>query len=352
MRARRRLAAHDGAIVRLVTLPIGAAVAVALLASPARAQSGSAALDLAHDAAQLRPGQWVWAPEISPNGPVVIYVDLSRQRVSVYRNGVRIGVSTASSGRRGYETPTGAFTVLQKSARHRSNRYNNAPMPYMIRLTWDGVALHGGAVNGRPVSHGCIRLPLAFARELFAVAPMGGTVVVVGDPAAPADGEGAGVLAPVRVGGEVASYEQLQVGQSYSWRPEASYFGPVTVVMSRSDQHVVVLRNGVEIGRARASIPADGAATLALTLSETQQWTPIPLPGQDADAAAPDAGILDRVRMAPQFEQAMRAALAPGSTVLVTQAPVVNDAAPAPASLATASDGAPTGHVSVFDTEE
>ncbi|MGH6949828.1 MAG: L,D-transpeptidase family protein, partial [Vitreimonas sp.] len=258
----------------LSALSVAAALlAVPLFAAPARAQS--AALEMAHQADQLRPGQWVWTGEISPSGPVVVHVDLSRQLVTVYRNGVRIGVSTASTGRRGHETPTGVFTVLQKKRHHRSNLYNNAPMPYMIRLTWDGVALHGGAVRDRPVSHGCIRLPMQFARELFRAVPMGGTVVVEGDPTERADGPGAGVLAPFGVGGAAENRERLRTGQSYSWRPSASPFGPVTIVMSMSDQHVVVVRNGVEIGRARAAIPADVRSTRLLERTEAAQWVQV-----------------------------------------------------------------------------
>lgn len=305
-------------------------LAAALLATPlftAPALAQSAALEMAHPAEQLRPGQWVWAGEVSPAGPVAVHVDLSRQLVTVYRNGVRIGVSTASTGRRGYETPAGVFTVLQKSARHRSNLYNNAPMPYMIRLTWDGIAFHGGAVGARPNSHGCIRLPMPFAREFFRIMPMGGAVVVVGEASTPAEGPGAGVLAPFGADGGAKNREPLRIGQSYSWRPSASRFGPVTIVMSLSDQHVVVMRNGVEIGRARASIPADAPSTRVLERTETAQWVHVAAPGQQS-AANPDPGILERVRMPPQFQAAVQAVAVPGTTILLTQARVVDDAPP------------------------
>ena len=92
-------------------------------------------MELARQADQLKPGQWVWAPQIAPKGPITVYVDLSRQLATVYRNGVRIGVSTVSSGKPGHETPTGVFTILQKDAKHHSNKYNNATMPYQQRLT-------------------------------------------------------------------------------------------------------------------------------------------------------------------------------------------------------------------------
>ena len=335
-------------------LGLAAFLTTCLLVGPSRAQSTTAAIELAHQADRLQSGHWVWAPEIAPNGPVVIYVDLSRQLVSVYRNGVRIGVATASTGRRGYETPTGVFTILQKKARHRSNRYNNAPMPYMLRLTWDGVALHGGNVRDRPVSHGCIRLPMAFARELFRITPMGGTVVVVGDAAAPADGPGAGVLAPFRVGGWAAAREQLRSGQSHSWRPSASPFGPVTIVMSLSDQQVVVLRNGLEIGRARASIPAETPPARVLERTEDSDWAYVNVAGQADQAHASAAAILERVRMPPEFRAAIHAVAAPGTTVLVTRARVIDDATPAPLPPAPdfrSADGPLSEQVPVFDME-
>jgi lipoprotein-anchoring transpeptidase ErfK/SrfK len=101
--------------------------------------------------------------------PVTILVDLSRQTAVVYRNGVAIGMTTVSTGKKGHETPTGVFTILQKNAKHKSNLYNDAPMPYMQRLTWDGVALHAGNLPGYPQSHGCVRMPMAFAEKLFKV---------------------------------------------------------------------------------------------------------------------------------------------------------------------------------------
>jgi hypothetical protein len=148
-----------GAMVAALALSVGAAQAQG-------AKTGSPA-ELARLADQLEPGEWVWASQIAPKGPLLVYVDLSRQLATVYRNGVRIAVTTISSGREGYETPTGVFTILQKDADHRSNKYNSAPMPYQQRLTWDGVALHAGGLPGYPESHGCVHMPMGFAQALF-----------------------------------------------------------------------------------------------------------------------------------------------------------------------------------------
>ena len=102
------------------------------------------------DVRQLKPGQYVWYPERAPAGPMAIVVSLPDQLVYVYRDGIRIGVSTCATGRPGHETPTGVFTILQKDADHHSSLYNDAPMPFTERLTWSGVALHAGNLPGYP----------------------------------------------------------------------------------------------------------------------------------------------------------------------------------------------------------
>lgn len=128
--------------------------------------------------AALKPGGYVWEPERAEAGPVEIVVSLPLQRAYVYRGGTLIGGSTISSGRKGYESPIGRFQILEKRQVHRSNRYDDAPMPFMQRLNWYGVALHGGAIPGHPASHGCIRLPMKFARALFGATEVGGFVFV------------------------------------------------------------------------------------------------------------------------------------------------------------------------------
>ena len=137
--------------------------------------------------ANLKPGEFVWQPERSPAGPVEMVVSIPLQRAYVYRGGALIGVTTVSTGKPGHRTPTGKFDILEKRARHFSNLYNNAPMPFMQRLTWGGIALHAGQIPGRPASHGCVRLPLAFARNLFAVTRVGASVHIVDQSPSPTE---------------------------------------------------------------------------------------------------------------------------------------------------------------------
>ncbi len=127
---------------------------------------------------RLSPGEFIWRPEIEPPGPLSVVISLPTQRASVYRRRVRIGGSTVSTGKKGYATPAGVFTVVQKERMHHSNKYDNAPMPYMQRLTWTGLAMHAGHVRAHPSSHGCVRMPPGFSKALFHEPSMGMRVVI------------------------------------------------------------------------------------------------------------------------------------------------------------------------------
>ena len=142
---------------------------------------------LGPDATFLSPGQHVWRADPSASGPVRIVVSLPLQIAYVFRGGSLVGASSVSTGTPGYDTPVGAFTILEKKVDHKSNLYDDAPMPFMQRLTWDGVALHAGKVTGQPASHGCIRLPMPFARKLFAETRLGAQVVVTDEAPVSAD---------------------------------------------------------------------------------------------------------------------------------------------------------------------
>src|SRR3954471_8113313 len=111
----------------------------------------------------LKNGEFVWAPELAPDGPALAIVNLETQRLILFRNGVPIAASTVSSGTKGHETPTGVFTILQKRQEHYSKTYTNAPTPNRRRLTWKEIPLHAGKPPGSPASRGCTRLPMKFS---------------------------------------------------------------------------------------------------------------------------------------------------------------------------------------------
>lgn len=291
----------------------------------------------------LKPGEFVWNEGVAPQGPMVVIASVTEQRAYVYRNGIAIGYTTVSTGKPGHATPTGVFTILQKDRDHHSSKYNDAAMPYQERLTWDGVALHAGGLPGYPSSHGCIHLPSVFAEDLFKASPMGMTVVVVEAKTAPVDVVHPAVLAPVdpKTGADDVE-ARLQAGARSRWEPEKSPDGPVSIVMSASDQRVIVLRNGIEIGRATLAVsnPDKPLGTHAFIVgagagkgesvldsgAAAHNWIAVPVTGY-RDAAGSDLSSVvgGRLRMPQAFAQSLYPLLAPGTTLLVTDAPVLEE---------------------------
>ena len=168
-------------MARFITL--GAAFTLAVFASsPALAADGAAAIGgagggLATRVATLAPNKFVWDDQ-GATQPVSIVISIPDQKAYVYRGETMVGASAVSTGKDGKDTPLGTFPILQKEEMHRSNLYNSAPMPFMQRLTWDGVAIHAGKNPGFPASHGCVRVPRAFAEKLFSVTALGTPVLV------------------------------------------------------------------------------------------------------------------------------------------------------------------------------
>ncbi len=117
----------------------------------------------------------------------LIVISIPKQRISVYGAGGFHKQGAVSTGRVGFPTPTGVFSIIQKNRYHRSNIYSGAPMPFMQRITWSGVAMHEGVLPGYPASHGCIRLTHQFASELWGMTRMGVRVIVTPDDAQPAE---------------------------------------------------------------------------------------------------------------------------------------------------------------------
>lgn len=155
------------------------------LPSPAEIARVNAQVQLAADAADLDAGEFVWRPELATRGNVEIVVSIPQQRAYIYRANRLIGVTTVSTGRPGHRTPTGRFPIIEKHRTHFSNLYNNAPMPFMQRLTMGGIALHAGQIPGYAASHGCVRLPYEMARNLFGTTQVRTVVHIVADSPTP-----------------------------------------------------------------------------------------------------------------------------------------------------------------------
>lgn len=127
----------------------------------------------------IRYGDWFWDESAAPrSGKLVITVDLEARVISAFRDGHEIGTAVVLLGTRKHPTPLGTFPILTKERHNVSEKYNNAPMPFTLRLTWDGIAIHGSPVLNGYASHGCIGVPDEFAAKLFAAAGRGDKVII------------------------------------------------------------------------------------------------------------------------------------------------------------------------------
>jgi hypothetical protein len=277
---------------------------------------------------ELTNGEFNWFPDRSETGPIILIVSLPDQRVYVYRNGVRIATSTCSTGKLGHATPTGVFKILQKDKNHRSSTYNNAPMPYMNRLTWSGVALHAGQLPGYPASHGCVRLPKQFAERIFGVTKLGMTVVIADDKSQPEE-----VAHPGMVLGEYAAREFNAVDTAikateYSEAHERAPQSP-SVVVSSVDKSIHVFDNGAVAASGKVEIrdPEKPLGERVYQLigaddrSELLTWQAAGV-GATAKASSEDnATALRRIKADLPAREAVRKRLKFGMTLVTTDKP-------------------------------
>lgn len=272
-------------------------------------------------APKFKPGDYVWNPDASPKGPVVIVVSIPEQKMFVFRNGVRIGRSTVSTGKKGHSTPTGVFTILQKKVDHESSLYKGAKMPHMQRLTWDGIAMHAGQLPGYPASHGCVRLPVDFAEKLYSVTATGTTVIVTDQRNAPGQTAEPGLLLSGKTG--EAPGAPLP-GGGFEWQPEKSPKGAVSIIFSMPDEHVYVYRDGTQIGRATFALDAKEqlrgthvySALEAASVDAPREWLSTTSIG---GGTPPSVKALATVTTVPaEFIRNVRAILEPGTTLIVT----------------------------------
>lgn len=278
----------------------------------------------------LQQGEFVWESQAQTKGPIAIVVSLPEQRAFVYRNGVRIGYTTVSTGKKGHRTPTGVFIILNKDRHHHSKTYNNAAMPYSQRLTWGGIALHAGGLPGYPSSHGCVHLPTVFAKDLFKITSKGMTVVIADKASAPRDVTHPAMLAPVDASGEPVEEEHLSAGEKFEWHPEKSPEGPVSILVSGADQKALIFRNGVEIGLAKVKVknpeqPLGTHAYLAISGNDTAavKWKAVGLPRHTGeDRVESELQTIDRIKLPQRLISAFKPLLTPGVTMMITDAPI------------------------------
>ena len=297
--------------------------ATTLVAGAPRLVSRAAAqLANGKHAGELQNGEFNWHPERSPDGPVILIVSIPDQLVHVYRNGIRIGASTCSTGKPGHRTPTGVFKILEKDKHHRSSTYSNAPMPNMNRLTWSGIALHAGNLPGYPASHGCVRLPMQFSELLFGITRKGMTVVIADDRSQPASVTHPGMVLGDYARREYAAVDTALLKSQYS----AGHIdnAPVTsVVVSSRDRSVTVMEDDRVVARGRAEISGkakslgDNVYTLtgAHPDADSLTWSGVGYGKTDREDMNSD---LRRVSADAKVREAIRKRMQNGMTVVTT----------------------------------
>ncbi len=279
------------------------------------------------DPQTMEAGDYTWAPERGPDGPVTMIVSLPEQRVYVYRSGVLVAVSTCSTGRKGHRTPTGVFSILQKDKDHVSSTYKGAKMPFMERLTWSGIALHAGNLPGYPASHGCIRMPYDFAEALFGITRLGMVVIIAAAHSEPMDVVHPGLFLPAAAQEEVLTVPaKAQQKTLPPHRRHEAPTRPAKVIVSVADRSMLLLEDGHV--RARGTITISdpekpvGNHTFVLKTapegSEALVWTAVAYAGEVGAAPAVDAGVLDRLSTDPDTAHALHSLMHPGLVMVIT----------------------------------
>lgn len=180
-------------------------------------------------------------------GSLQIYVSKAEQTLTVYDGDQVVATSHVSTGKPGHSTPSGIFSILEKQRYHESNLYSSAPMPWMQRLTWSGVALHeSNSVPNYPASHGCVRLPRAFAKALYQMTERGAHVIITDEPVAPAPVRHAALFQPQR------AIDEGQLLSDAELRPSTIEAGPKPVQVAMVDKQATATPRSAE---AVADIP-------------------------------------------------------------------------------------------------
>jgi hypothetical protein len=341
-------------------LPVG--LVAVFLPYPADARYGPRTRERAEAAAATAPAR-------KPEGPLQVIVSLGSQRLWVYDRKGLLETSTISSGVSGYPTPTGVFAILDKEQKHYSNIYGGASMPFMQRLTMSGVALHSGMVTGRPASHGCIRLPHAFAIKLYKLTDLGVRVVIAPNepipeeishprlfvhkpapPAQPMDPAGAAAVAIAAATDMTAAVANARVGKITAWRNGVLQALPISVLVSRAEGKVYVRHGFRQVFEAPAVVtggdqPLGTHVYTALEFrdgGEAMRWQAISVSSsgrEEANArkisrafrseaeppfqvvhgpASSATQALDRIELSPEATERISRMISPGASLIVT----------------------------------
>src|SRR5438445_3308511 len=233
------------------------------------------------------------APEkesTKPQGPLIIAISIEKQSLKIYDANGFFAETPISTGMRGHPTPMGVFSIIQKHKFHHSNIYSNAPMPYMQRFTWSGVAMHAGVLPGYPASHGCIRMPLAFAMKMWNWTKMGARVIVTPGEISPANFSHPLLVAQKVVPQPVIADEPKTDAPAIKSDKGADAGSAIKSASAEANLelrstvgHATPLREQTHTANARGAMPSNAAVTMSDAASSNAQ------PAKSADAPGADA---------------------------------------------------------------
>jgi len=236
-----------------------------------------------------KPGAVV-EKESKPQGPLIISVSIAQQKLRIYDANGLFAETPVSTGMPGHPTPMGVFSIIQKQKFHRSNIYSGAPMPFMQRITWSGVAMHAGVLPGYPASHGCIRMPPAFAVRMYNWTRMGARVIVTPGDVTPASFSHP-LLAAVKVVPQPVAVEETKADVVPARAPEK----PVQV---EANAVPAVAEAKIEL---RSTV---GHAEMKSAADESRPSSSLPVKTADASGALPTALSSNRSEPASQSKEA------------------------------------------------
>jgi hypothetical protein len=304
----------------------------------------------------------------APNGPIQIIVSIGDQRISVYDKDALIARSSVSTGVPGHPTPLGVFTVISKQRWHRSNIYSAAPMPYMQRITWSGIALHAGVLPGHPASHGCIRLANGFAVRLWHLTKRNTRVIIAHDDVQPVEITNPHLFKPKAAPGMPDSRAATVAGKSIDEAaatpeplmsnaelqpsgpaPSAAAHqkaAPISIFVSRKSSRLFVRQGFTPLFDVPVSIqtPEEPLGTHVFTATEFQsegetfRWTVVSIPEkstrtpsrprvlgkQIAETTTPASSpgkanaALDRIEIPQDVIERISALMTPGSSLIIS----------------------------------
>ena len=253
--------------------------------------------------------------------PIMAIVSIKSQQVTLYDADGWILRAPVSSGTKGRETPSGVFSVVQKDKDHHSNLYDDAWMPNMLRITWSGIALHGGPLPGYPASHGCVRLPKAFAEKLYDVTQSGTPVIIADAASQPSSVYDPGLL----LGAEAK--DELGKASKKKKKPTFSKSDAVTsILVSSADKSIYVIQNGdiVAEGKAEIADPGKKLGSNVFILEKGDEdgftWQATGY-SSGKTAAKPSALVVERVKPPADVQTAIDERMKPGMVFITTDQP-------------------------------